>query len=231
MAAISFINPKGGSGKTTLSMMLALEFARRGAKVAVIDADPNAIIHGWAATRSKRGQGIPFHIEQCLDDTRIAKSAQNLSQEYDFVLIDLEGTASKMSSRAMQRSHLVLIPLNASSIDANLAAKAIATVDEESDALDRTIPFRLVRSRDAAAVETRSLRRIKAALKENDVPCLEHGLVERAAYRDVFEFSKTLDELDPSETSNIPGAIANIETVADEVIRTLKDIAGVTGNE
>src|SRR5476649_897095 len=62
MPVISFANPKGGSGKTTLAMVLALEIAKGGAKVAVIDADPNAIIEKWAMARVSEGRGVPFTI-------------------------------------------------------------------------------------------------------------------------------------------------------------------------
>ena len=44
MAVISVANPKGGSGKTTLTLVLAAQFASQNASVAVIDADPNAFI-------------------------------------------------------------------------------------------------------------------------------------------------------------------------------------------
>ena len=50
-----------------------------------------------------------------------------LSQSHQFVLIDLEGTASRLLSRAFARSSLVLIPLNPSPIDARLAASAVQT--------------------------------------------------------------------------------------------------------
>lgn len=224
MAAISFINPKGGSGKTTLALVLAQEMSRRGGRVAVIDADPNAVIMKWKNDRAAGGKNLPFHIEACTEESRIAKLAEELSEHHDFVFIDLEGTANRMSSRAMTRSHLVLIPMNPSSIDANLASKAVELVLEESDIIKRDIPYRLVRSRDAAAVESRTLKRIKAALAEHDIPCLQAGLVERAAYRDIFEFSATLDELKPSDTSNIEAARDNAAGVADEVISVLKEI-------
>ncbi|MFD2580822.1 ParA family protein [Novosphingobium colocasiae] len=57
MPAISVANPKGGAGKTTLTFVLACELARSGASVAVIDADPNAIIAGWARKRAEQGRG------------------------------------------------------------------------------------------------------------------------------------------------------------------------------
>jgi cellulose biosynthesis protein BcsQ len=52
MPTISFIQPKGGAGKSTSALILATELAK-GAKVIVIDADPNAPIAKW----SSRGRG------------------------------------------------------------------------------------------------------------------------------------------------------------------------------
>jgi chromosome partitioning protein len=225
MAAISFINPKGGSGKTTLAMVLAQEFARRGGRVAVIDADPNSVIAQWGAKRRERGADVPFHIEECPSENAIGRVIEKLSEEYDFVLIDLEGIADLRASRTMSRSHLVLIPLNPSSIDANLAAKAIEAVDAEAHNVGRAIPLRVVRSRDAAAVQSKTLKRIKETLRQLEIPSLTTGLVERAAYRDIFEFSHTLDELDPRETSKLPQAQDNVAAIADEIIETLKAIA------
>ena len=42
MPTISFIQPKGGAGKSTSAFILAAELAK-GAQVIVIDADPNAL--------------------------------------------------------------------------------------------------------------------------------------------------------------------------------------------
>ena len=49
--------------------------------------------------------------------------------------------------------------------------------------------------------------------------------MERAAYRDIFDFSKTLDELD-SQTSGLPQAKENSFRVAQAVIEALKEVAG-----
>uniref|UniRef100_UPI0030DD2402 ParA family protein n=4 Tax=Pseudomonadota TaxID=1224 RepID=UPI0030DD2402 len=62
MPAISVANPKGGAGKTTLTLVLASELARSGAAVTVIDADPNAIIAGWGRKRHEQGKALPFDI-------------------------------------------------------------------------------------------------------------------------------------------------------------------------
>lgn len=222
MPAISVANPKGGAGKTTLTLILACELARSGASVAVIDADPNAIIAKWSTRRTDEGRALPFEIVAAPSEGAMVKTVEALTKKHDFVLIDLEGTASVMTSRAFTRSHLVLIPFNLSPIDAELAADAVALVESEAEAMARTIPYRLVRSRDNAAIETKTAKRIMAAIQEANLPLLDKGLVERAAYRDVFDFASTLDELTSEKTSGLDAARKNALEMARSVVEAVK---------
>jgi len=223
MPAISVANPKGGAGKTTLTFVLACELARSGASVAVIDADPNAIIAGWGRKREEQGRGAPFEIIAGPKESELVRLIDQHTASHDFVLIDLEGTASRMTSRALARSHLVLIPFNLSPIDAELAANAVGLIQEEAEALGRTIPFRLVRSRDNAAMQTKTAQRIIAAIDEAGLPLLPVGLVERAAYRDIFDFAQTLEELDETRTSGVPAARKNAYEVARSVLQAVQE--------
>lgn len=222
MPAISVANPKGGAGKTTLTFILAGELARSGASVAVIDADPNAIIAKWGRRRAEEGRDLPFSIVAAPKESELVKTVEALTKQHDFVLIDLEGTASRMTSRAFTRSHLVLIPFNLSPIDAELAANAVALVQEEAEAIGRSIPYRLIRSRDNAAIETKTAKRIVAAINEADLPLLDKGLVERAAYRDVFDFAATLEELTPERTSGLEAARKNAFEMARSVVDAVR---------
>jgi chromosome partitioning protein len=222
MPAISVANPKGGAGKTTLTFILACELARSGASVAVIDADPNAIIAGWGSKRTADGRGTPFEIIAGPKESELVRLIDQYTSSHDFVLIDLEGTASRMTSRAFARSHLVLIPFNLSPIDAELAANAVNLIQEEAEALGRAIPFRLVRSRDNAAMQTKTAKRIVTAIKEAELPLLAAGLVERAAYRDIFDFAATLEELDEATTSGLPAAKKNAYEVARSVVEAVQ---------
>jgi len=222
MPAISVANPKGGAGKTTLTFILACELARSGASVAVIDADPNAIIAGWGSKRTADGRGTPFEIIAGPKESELVRLIDQYTSSHDFVLIDLEGTASRMTSRAFARSHLVLIPFNLSPIDAELAANAVNLIQEEAEALGRAIPFRLVRSRDNAAMQTKTAKRIVTAIKDAELPLLAAGLVERAAYRDIFDFAATLEELDEATTSGVPAAKKNAYEVARSVVEAVQ---------
>src|SRR5436309_1544312 len=51
MPTIVFADPKGGAGKSTAAVILATQLARKGAKVTILDADPNKPVSEWA----KRG--------------------------------------------------------------------------------------------------------------------------------------------------------------------------------
>ncbi|WP_337770750.1 ParA family protein [Sphingobium yanoikuyae] len=51
MPTIAFISPKGGVGKTTVALLLASQLAR-GAKVTVIDTDPNHPVAAWGIFRT-----------------------------------------------------------------------------------------------------------------------------------------------------------------------------------
>ena len=222
MPAISVANPEGGAGKTTLTLVLASELTRSGASVAVIDADPNAIIASCGRKRGERDKPLPFEIIASPKESELVKVIDRYTATHDFVLIDLEGTASRMTSRALARSHLVLIPFSLSPIDADLAANAVALIQEEAEALGRTIPFRLVRSRDNAAIETKTAKRIVTAINHAELPLLSAALVERAAYRDIFDFSATLEELDDSQTSGLPAARRNALDVARTVVEAVQ---------
>ena len=121
-------------------------------------------------------------------------------------------------------SSLVLILLNPSPIDARLAASAVQLVQEEGEALERSIPYRLVYSCYPAAIATRSFRRIDKEIRDEQLPILPEGLVQRAAFRDIFDFANTLEELTEEKTSGLEQARQNAYAVAQEVVNALKEI-------
>ena len=223
MSVISVSNSKGGSGKTTLAMILADQLVENGLSVAVIDADPNGIITKWAAKRAEAGREMPYSVTSQPKEAAMIETIAQLANENDMVIIDLEGTASRMMSRALIRSHLVLVPFNQSPVDAELAAAAVSLIQEEEEAVERKIPFRLVRSRDSAAFATKTSKRITSAIEQAGLPMLPIGVVERAAYRDIYEFGLRLSELDPSQTSGVPKAIENAQGLAQAVVDSLKE--------
>ena len=58
MKTISFISQKGGVGKTTLAIHLAVAFAADGLNVAILDLDPQASAAEWKDFREEEMPGV-----------------------------------------------------------------------------------------------------------------------------------------------------------------------------
>ena len=218
MPIISIANPKGGSGKSTSSLVLGTTIAGQGASVAIIDADPNQPLLHWSNGETKNKAKIIGNItENQIIDVIDEEAAQN-----QFVFVDLEGTASRMVSRAFSRSDLVVIPLQASAVDASQAARAIMLVKEEEKVLRRQIPHKLLFTRTSPQIKTRNEKMIVSELNQNEVPTFENHLNQRVAYQSMFTYQQDLFELNPELVNGLDAAQANANQLALELIAVLK---------
>jgi chromosome partitioning protein len=83
------------------------------------------------------------------------------------------------------------------------------------------IPHSVLLSRVNSMVTTRALLAAKALLAKRDVNVLNTPIIERAAFRDMFEFRGYLHMMNPSQVSNLDKALQNSMAYADEVLRLL----------
>ncbi len=221
MPVISMVSSKGGAGKTTTALVLAGEIAEAGKTVTLVDADPNRPIEAW----SKRGE-VPKNIRVTVDEDAdtIIDTIDAERKRSNFVIVDLEGTATSRVGYAISRSDLVIIPLQGSHLDAEQAARSVKLVKQMSKVARREIPFALMFARVSAAIRDRNTIDVEQQMRTAGVPVLEAALVDRAAYRTIFAFGGTLHTLSPSQVSNISvartNALAITQAVLDELGRT-----------
>lgn len=223
MPVISFANPKGGAGKTTSALLLAGELAAKGARVAIIDADPERWISQWAKLPGK-----PQNIEIIGDVTEdsIVDHIDRAARTAQFVIVDLEGTASLMVANAIGMSDLVLIPTQGASMDAKGAAKTIRLIRNQERMARRSISHAILLTRTSAAIASRALRNVRDQLDKAGIEVLDTSIVERAAFRDLFDFGGLLSDLSADQVSNVEKARENARAFAGEVIARLKAGAG-----
>lgn len=217
MPVIAVANPKGGAGKSTTSLILGTVLAEQGATVTLLDCDRNHPITTWrdGASRSSLeviGGTTEANILGRLDEYRSRRQ---------FVIVDLEGTASLLMSRALSRAQLVVIPIQASAPDADQAAKAIGLVRSEEQAFERQIPFRVVFTRTSPAIKTRIERDIIKDLEAANVPTFREQLNERAPFKAMLYYKLALNELDPAAVNGLEKARENAERFAAELIDLL----------
>ena len=226
MPIIAFANPKGGAGKTTAALLLASELAARNASVAIIDADPEKWISQWAALPGK-----PSNIEIISDVTEdgIVDHIESAAQRTQFVIIDLEGTASLMVANAVGMSDLVIIPTQGGSMDAKGAAKMIRLIHNQERLVRRPIPHGVLMTRTSAAFASRSLKNVREQLDRAGIPVFGTPIVERAAYRDIFDYGGLLEELPKEQVSNLENACKNARAFVAEVLSRLRQTAAERG--
>ncbi|GEO86190.1 MULTISPECIES: ParA family protein [Alphaproteobacteria] len=215
MPVITFANTKGGAGKTTAVLLLATELEQMGFKVTILDADPQYWISRWRDNSAgKTGiKVIPYVTQASLE-----KHIQEGRREADYVLIDLPGARTPLLAKAIGHSDHVLIPIQGCSMDAQGGAHVIELMQYLADRGNIHIPFSVVLTRVNSMVTTRALQTVKALLAERRVHVLNTPIIERSAFRDVFDCGGSLHTLATGRASNIDKARDNARAFADEVL-------------
>jgi len=211
---VAVANPKGGSGKSTATLVLATTLANQGASVVILDCDPNQPISGWRAGTSENS----VIVDGDVNESNITSKLDGYRKKYQFVFVDLEGIASRLMSRALARAQLVVVPIQASPTDAELAAKTIRLIKEEEEAFEKTIPYQVLFTRTSPQIATKLERAIVRQLQEGEIPLFINHLNERAAFKSVFYHQLDLIELDSKEVNGLPQARDNALRVAEELV-------------
>ena len=217
MPTIAFVSPKGGAGKTTSALLLSTALAKL-YDVTIIDADPNHPIQTWAS-----GGNTPprLSIVSDADEDTIIERIEDAASKTPFVVVDLEGTASKIVIYAVSQADLVIIPTQGSQLDANEASRAIRVVLQSQKMTKTATPYAVLLTRTSPLLRTRGLAHIQNGLIEAGIPVLETELNERDAFKAIFSFQQTLDGLSAAEVPNLDKAKTNVDEFAREILAKL----------
>ena len=218
MAVITFANTKGGAGKTTAVLLLASELARRGLRVCVIVSVPESWLSKW---RDNADHRIDLTVITYVSITTLQQHVLDNRKKFDHVIVDLPGAQSPLLATAVGLSNHVIIPVQGSTMDAQGAAQVLELLRYLDDRAGIKIPHSVLLSRVNSMVTTRALLAAKALLAKRDVNVLNTPIIERAAFRDMFEFRGYLHMMNPSQVSNLDKALQNSMAYADEVLRLL----------
>jgi chromosome partitioning protein len=216
MATLSIASAKGGCGKTTVAILLGAELALDGYKVALLDCDLNQHASAFGGKASIPGLSIVGNVTEAnvLSELRKAEAGQ------DVVLVDLPGGSSTLALKALQRSHLVLVPAQASLPDVRDAMKTIAQIDDAQELARAPIARAILWTRLLPGFESKSARHVRESVEGQGLAILKSVLMERAAFRELHITGQVPRQMDPNS-----GPSANISALALEVLDRLKQLA------
>jgi chromosome partitioning protein len=222
MPVIAFANSKGGSGKTTSALLLACALAET-KPTTIIDADPRHPISTWAGMSGKPDR---LSVVTNQSEKTILDEIESASTKDPFVIIDLEGTASRLMSYAISQADLVIIPLKEQQQDALAALDVIQEIHRDMKATRRKIPYAVLFTQSKAAVKSRTARHIAAQFRENpQIDTFDVEIHERDAFAAIFSIGGAVSELDPKKVNGLDKALENVEGFRNEVIRKLRALA------
>lgn len=187
MKTLAIICQKGGVGKTTLAVNLAVAVQEAGFAAAIADTDPQASCCFWSDTRAKGD--IPI---QPVFPVRLEHSLKALDQAgCDLAIIDTPPHAKDVSSQAIALADFVLIPTKLAAFD------IAAMFDSISQCTSRNKPFAVVFSM-CPPQEGEEYAYVRKALAEWDhevCPVLIHHYV---AYPRAQTTGQAAVEIDPN---------------------------------
>ena len=212
MPVICFASTKGGAGKTTSAVILAGALAKE-TKVILIDADPAARLMSWA---KKAPLTKNLKIFQSKGENHIHDEIANAVKHAVYVLVDLEGAATRLNAYVMGESDLVIIPMGDEQPDAEGAIETLAQLSLEARAMRREIPVRILFARTQVAIKSRLERSLNAQVRDK-IGSFTIELHRRMAFSALHNYGGTLYDLDQTEVSGVDKAILNAEAFSKEV--------------
>jgi chromosome partitioning protein len=175
MPVLSILNPKGGSGKTTLSTNLARAFHEQGQRVLLVDSDPQGSARDWHAA----SEDNPLSLI-ALDRANNVKTLSGIASGYDWVVIDGAAKLEDMIASTIKVADLIIIPVQPSPYDIWAASDLVEFIKARQEITDG-LPL-------AAFVITRMIegtklgQEISDALAEYGFPVLTTRITQRQIY-------------------------------------------------
>jgi chromosome partitioning protein len=219
---ITFANEKGGTGKSTTAVHVAVALAAQGRKVAALDLDSRQrtlgrYLDNRHATIRRLGLDLPMPGHDTFDPEKgesLEAALERIGEGVDFAIIDTPGRDDPYAREAIVRADTLVTPINDSFVDLDL----IGEVDAETYRVRRpsfyaelvwnsrtqrakthgaSVDWVVLRNR-MQHIEARNMRRVGEAMNELSRRVgfrIIPGLGERVIYRELFPKGLTLLDL------------------------------------
>lgn len=203
MKTIALFAQKGGAGKTTIAVHLAVAARLAGEKVVLVDTDPQGSASAWAQARGDESPVVVQARTTQLIDVMTAARDDAMT----LMIIDTAPHAAPGASTAATAADLVVVPVRPSAFD---LAAASAAAEIARTARKAAFVLSACPSRAPEVIEARK------ALEGYKLPVLDVEITERRAFARAVASGRAVSEFEPEGR-----AAAEIERLWREVRRLI----------
>lgn len=115
---ISTVSLKGGAGKTTTAINLAVYFAKKNYSVILVDSDVNENLSRWNEIRETQNENLnPIDFIKLNNESDFKNEFDEVTQNYDIVIIDGRPAINSMAGLILSISDLSIFPVKPSPLD------------------------------------------------------------------------------------------------------------------
>jgi chromosome partitioning protein len=194
MTAITIGNLKGGVGKTTSAVLLALALAAIGRRVLLVDTDPQRSALKWAEIAGTEWPWDRVTVVSWINHRTLQRQIEAVRGDYDDIIVDVPPSRSRtgktsttpeaetLEAALMATGHLI-VPTSSSGIDLSEIGdtfEVAAAVDKQREVVASVLLVRIWYSTNSATAAREAL------VEDFGFPVLRTEIPMRAAFIDAF---------------------------------------------
>lgn len=202
-------NQKGGVGKSTLTVNLAVTWQQAGKSVVIVEADPSVFtVSTWADDREEASLPPILTVKKTC---KLKEALRNLDQQYEVVLVDLPGKDSPEMRSALLAADLFLIPSQPTQADID-ATINLAPIVEAVGEYNEEMKTAVVINRLTTHARSTELADATEALGQAFETIFPQAVYDRKAFRSSLSEGKSVVEgADEKAAAEIQNLVRNIE--------------------
>ena len=175
---ISITSLKGGSGKSTIAMNLAVCFAHAKYKVCIVDTDTNQSSYRWQGLRPNDLPKVP--VFGALDGSSLTPTVKALDADYEIIIIDGTPSLSKTTSKIILLANVVIIPVMTSGLDVWATELFLERFKDAKEQREDDLPAYFLLNKYKSNINF--AKEVKDVLIETGIPLLETSINDRIVY-------------------------------------------------
>jgi chromosome partitioning protein len=203
---LTLAGQKGGTGKSTLAINLAVEWMRRGKRVLLVDADPQGTSLTWSNVAAEAGIKAPTVIAM---GDNLRQALPEVAATSDVTIIDTAGRQSKRMAGALMVADLALLPCRPYPSDVWALAESVETVRTVQEMRSDLVAAIVINGKEARTALGRGARE---AVASAGLPVLQADICQRIAFAEACAVGKGVTTYAPKTP-----AAAELRAVVDEL--------------